>query len=51
MIASGRTSKEIARRLGIHFQTVMKHRENLYRRLGIRDALSLALLIGETDRD
>ncbi|MCZ4065188.1 LuxR C-terminal-related transcriptional regulator [Oxalobacter aliiformigenes] len=35
----------MARELGIHFQTVMKHRENLYRRLGIKNALSLALLV------
>ena len=45
LIAAGKSCKQIARELDIHFQTVMKHRENLYRRLGIKNALSLALLV------
>ncbi|WP_080370409.1 helix-turn-helix domain-containing protein [Pseudomonas farris] len=34
-IACGRTSKEIAQRLSLSDLTVRKHRENLYRKLGI----------------
>ena len=34
LVAAGKSSKEIARELDIHYTTVMKHRENLYARLG-----------------
>ncbi|WP_445262095.1 response regulator transcription factor [Pseudomonas sp. EA_65y_Pfl1_P120] len=40
-IAVGHTSKQIARRLGISHQTVRKHRENLYRKLGIQSMAQL----------
>ena len=42
-IAEGKSCKLIARELGIHFQTVMKHRENLYRRRGVSGAIALTI--------
>ena len=46
-IAEGKSCKQIARELGIHFQTVMKHRENLYRRLGVSSAIALTIRLKE----
>ena len=40
LVAAGKSSKEIARELDIHYTTVMKHCENLYARLGV-DMLAL----------
>lgn len=49
LVAAGKSSKEIARELDIHFTTVMKHRENLYARLGVDSALSLACWLCGSD--
>ena len=42
-IAAGQTSKQIAKNLGISDLTVRKHRENLYRKLGIQRMAQLVL--------
>jgi DNA-binding NarL/FixJ family response regulator len=42
-ITAGKTSKQIARDLGISDLTVRKHRENLYRKLGIQRMAQLVL--------
>lgn len=49
-IAEGKSCKQIARELGIHFKTVMKHRENLYRRLGVSSAIALTIRLKGKDR-
>ena len=49
-IAEGKSCKQIARELGIHFLTVMKHRENLYRRLGVSSAIALTIRLKGGDR-
>lgn len=41
LVGSGQSSKEIARQLGISDLTVRKHRENLCRKLGARNAPEL----------
>lgn len=41
LVVEGRTSKEIARTLGISDLTVRKHRENLLRKLGLRSTTEL----------
>ncbi|WP_256267297.1 helix-turn-helix transcriptional regulator [Janthinobacterium sp. HH107] len=47
LIIQGRTSKEIARLLGLSVLTVRKHRENLLRRLGLHSTAQLiALALG-----
>ncbi|WP_268992737.1 MULTISPECIES: LuxR C-terminal-related transcriptional regulator [unclassified Janthinobacterium] len=47
LIIQGRTSKEIARLLGLSVLTVRKHRENLLRRIGLRSTAQLiALTLG-----
>ncbi|MGF6097588.1 response regulator transcription factor [Pseudomonas sp. 18175] len=40
-IASGQTSKQIAKALGISDLTVRKHRQNLYRKLGLQNLTQL----------
>lgn len=47
LIVQGRTSKEIARLLGVSVLTVRKHRENLLRRLGLRSTAQLISLAPE----
>ncbi|MBP0622443.1 helix-turn-helix transcriptional regulator [Cupriavidus consociatus] len=42
-IAFGRTSKQIAREFGLSDLTVRKHRENLYRKLGVGNAAGVAI--------
>ena len=42
-LAEGLTAGAIAHRLGCSVQTVSKHSENLYRKLGVRDRLSAVL--------
>ncbi|MDX6007746.1 MULTISPECIES: LuxR C-terminal-related transcriptional regulator [Cupriavidus] len=42
-IASGQTSKQIAREFGLSDLTIRKHRENLYRKLGIGNAAGVAI--------
>lgn len=44
LIVQGRTSKEIARLLGVSVLTVRKHRENLLRRLGLHSTAQLLSL-------
>ncbi|WUR11250.1 helix-turn-helix transcriptional regulator [[Empedobacter] haloabium] len=44
-IVQGKTSKMVARELGISPLTVRKHRENILRKLGIRDTMQLAILL------
>lgn len=41
-IISGLTSKHIAQRLGVSDLTVRKHRQNLYRKLGVHSLAELA---------
>lgn len=41
LLMKGRSSKEIARSLGISDLTVRKHRENLLRKLGLRHTAEL----------
>ncbi|MCY1270416.1 Bacterial regulatory protein, luxR family [compost metagenome] len=42
-VAAGHTSKQIARELGLSNLTVRKHRENLYRKLGVDNAAGVAI--------
>lgn len=42
-VAAGHTSKQIARELGLSNLTVRKHRENLYRKLGVGNAAGVAI--------
>ncbi len=44
LIVQGRTSKEIARQLGLSVLTVRKHRENILRRLGLHSTAQLISL-------
>ncbi len=44
LVVDGRTSKEVARQLGISDLTVRKHRENLLRKLGLSTTAQLAAL-------
>ncbi|MFM0147264.1 LuxR family transcriptional regulator [Paraburkholderia sp. RL18-085-BIA-A] len=44
-LATGMTSKEIARALGISDRTVSKHRENIKRKVGVRDLAGLIQLV------
>jgi DNA-binding CsgD family transcriptional regulator len=44
LVVEGRTSKEIARLLGISDLTVRKHRENLLCKLGLRSTAQLVAL-------
>lgn len=41
LVAGGLTSKEIASRLGLSEKTVVNHRTNVMRKLGVHDAISL----------
>ncbi len=43
LIASGLTTKEIARKKQISFHTVMTHRKNIFRKLGISSSSELVL--------
>ncbi|WP_244306730.1 response regulator transcription factor [Azotobacter salinestris] len=43
LIATGYTNKQAARHLGLSDLTVRKHRENLYRKLGVGDVVAVAL--------
>lgn len=43
-VLEGRTSKQIARELGISDFTVRKHREHLLRKLGLRSTAELIAL-------
>lgn len=45
MIAKGKFSKEIAKTLSISMHTVYKHRENIYRKMGIRSACELTVCL------
>ncbi|MFL9933972.1 LuxR family transcriptional regulator [Paraburkholderia sp. RL18-103-BIB-C] len=47
-LATGMTSKEIARALGISDRTVSKHRENIKRKVGVRDLAGLIQLVRAT---
>ena len=52
LIADGKTTKEIAKELGISFKTAAAHRANLMQRLDIHDTASLvrhAIRIGILD--
>jgi len=42
LVISGRSSKEIAKALAISPATVRKHRENIFRRVGVHSAVQLA---------
>jgi DNA-binding CsgD family transcriptional regulator len=44
-LATRMTSKEIARALGISDCTVSKHRENIKRKVGVRDLAGLIQLV------
>lgn len=44
LVVEGRTSKEIARLLGISDLTVRKHREHLLRKLNLRSTAQLVAL-------
>lgn len=41
-VANGLTSKQIGKALGLSELTVRKHRENIHRKLGIRNLAELA---------
>lgn len=43
LIACGLTTKEIAQRKNISFHTVMSHRKNIFRKLGINNASELVM--------
>lgn len=43
-VAQGTSSKSVARQLGISDLTVRKHRENILRKLELRETAQLALL-------
>jgi len=45
LIAKGKFSKEIAKTLSISMHTVYKHRENIYRKMGIRSACELTVCL------
>ncbi|HVB48429.1 MAG TPA: response regulator [Burkholderiales bacterium] len=45
-VAAGRSSKEIARRLGISHRTVEVHRAHIMQKMGARNAVELARLAG-----
>jgi len=42
LVISGQSSKEIAKALGVSPATVRKHRENIFRRVGVHSAVELA---------
>ncbi|MBO6917580.1 MAG: helix-turn-helix transcriptional regulator [Rhizobiaceae bacterium] len=49
MVASGQTSKHIARLLDISPETVRKHRKDIYKKLDVNcvaDLASLSILLG-----
>lgn len=48
LLVAGKTSKHIARHLGISDLTVRKHRENLLKKLGLGSTARLAALVGNT---
>ncbi|OWQ83821.1 hypothetical protein CDN99_25485 [Roseateles aquatilis] len=50
-LALGRTSKQIARALGVSDQTVRKHRENLMRKFNVHSAIQLIALSRGMDPD
>ncbi|OXI78970.1 hypothetical protein CFB50_34540 [Burkholderia sp. AU33423] len=43
LVISGRSSKEIAKALAISPATVRKHRENIFRRVGVHSAVQLSV--------
>jgi len=43
LIARGLTTKEIARQINISFHTVMTHRKNIFRKLGIKNVSELMM--------
>lgn len=45
LIVNGRTSKEVARLLGISNLTVRKHRENMLHKLGLSSTAQLIALM------
>lgn len=45
LLVEGLTSKEVGRRLGISHRTVERHRERIFERTGVRNAVELAALL------
>jgi DNA-binding NarL/FixJ family response regulator len=45
LVLAGKTTKEIAFDLGIRDVTVDFHRRNLYRKMGVNNAVNLAIII------
>jgi DNA-binding NarL/FixJ family response regulator len=41
LVVLGRTAKEIAQELGIGSRTVEQHRDAIYRKMGVRNAIEL----------
>jgi len=41
LVVIGLTNKEIAQRIGLGYRTIESHRENIYRKFGVRNAVEL----------
>jgi DNA-binding CsgD family transcriptional regulator len=51
LVAQGRRNTEVAKALGVSAKTVEYHLTRVYRKLGVRSRIDLALLVAGASRD